>query len=124
MDMQVKSAPAIQPGYPGSRTPVGLQVWDSFTGSDRILDLFDSSILSAAGAVRAKKLSPQEIAASPGSGKAKLPDLTLSEAMLNVVVDKVMKRMSAEIIREVAWEVVPELSEGIIRRTIEEQNKA
>jgi hypothetical protein len=34
-----------------------------------------------------------------------------------------MKRMSAEIIREVAWEVVPELSESIIRQTIEEQKK-
>jgi hypothetical protein len=34
-----------------------------------------------------------------------------------------MQRISADVIREVAWEVVPELSENIIRRTIEEQNK-
>jgi hypothetical protein len=31
--------------------------------------------------------------------------------------------MSAEAIREVAWEVVPEISESIIRRAMEEQNK-
>jgi hypothetical protein len=31
--------------------------------------------------------------------------------------------MSSDVVREVAWEVVPELSEVIIRRTIEEQKK-
>ena len=51
------------------------------------------------------------------------PDVLLSEDTINTIVDRVMKRMSAEIIREVAWEVVPELSENVIRRTIEEQNK-
>jgi CheY-like chemotaxis protein len=118
--------PASTPGniQPGLRGPVSLQVWDSYTGADRILDLFDGETLSAAEAVRSKKYSSNAIAAAPESRKFKLPDVTLSEATLDLVADKVMRRMSAEIIREVAWEVVPELSENIIRHTIEEQNKS
>ena len=42
----------------------------------------------------------------------------------NSIEDTVLRRMSADVIREVAWEVVPELSESIIRRTIEDQERA
>ena len=58
------------------------------------------------------------------SGSAATVDVMFSESTLNRIVDTVMRRMSAEAIREVAWEVVPELSESIIRRTMEEQNKS
>jgi hypothetical protein len=39
-------------------------------------------------------------------------------------VERVVQRVSSEAIREIAWEVVPELSEMIIRRTIEEQKES
>ncbi|MBN1566765.1 MAG: response regulator [Acidobacteria bacterium] len=124
MDIQTKPVSGSEIRQPEPRGPVSLQVWDSYTGSDRILDLFDDDTVSAAQAARTKKFSPKTIASAPSSRKVKLPDVTLSENMLNLVVDKVMRHMSTDIIREVAWEVVPELSEIIIRRAIEEQNKS
>jgi len=36
----------------------------------------------------------------------------------------VVRQMSADVIREVAWEVVPELSERIIRSTIRERQES
>jgi CheY-like chemotaxis protein len=126
MDMQnnVASAPDfVQPGLKGSIHP---RIWDSYLGSDRVLDLFDREVLDAAETVRTAWDRAKAVAAAikmPDWRSPALPDTVLSEDMLNLIVDKVIRRMSAEIIREVAWEVVPELSEGIIRRTIEEQQK-
>jgi CheY-like chemotaxis protein len=125
MDMQSKPDLAPESGRPGSRGLVNLQVWDSYLGSDRILDLFDKQILNAATSVRTTNDRSRAIAAALKVlvRSSASPDVLLSEDTINVIVDRVMKRMSAEIIREVAWEVVPELSESIIRQTIEEQKK-
>lgn len=125
MDMQSKPDLAPESGRPGSRGLVNLQVWDSYLGSDRILDLFDKQILNAATSVRTTNDRSRAIAAALKVlvRSSASPDVLLSEDTINTIVDRVMKRMSAEIIREVAWEVVPELSESIIRQTIEEQKK-
>ena len=37
-----------------------------------------------------------------------------------MIVEKVVKRMSQEVVREIAWEVVPELSQIMIRQYIDE----
>lgn len=126
MGMQSKPVSAPESGRPGSRGLVNPQVWDSYLGSDRILDLFDKQILSAATSVRSTNDRSEAIAAALKVlvRSSASPDVLLSEDTINTIVDRVMKRMSAEIIREVAWEVVPELSESIIRRTIEEQKKS
>lgn len=100
---------------------------DSFLGSDRILDLFDNDQLSIAKAAIAASIRRSETQTAQGAaspGPADTVDVLFSESTLNRIVDTVIRRMSAEAIREVAWEVVPELSESIIRRTIEEQDKA
>ncbi len=105
----------------------GPVVRESFLGSDRILDLFDSDQLSAARAAYAASVQKTDLQAASGATAAESAptvDVVFSENTLSRIVDTVVRRMSAEAIREVAWEVVPELSESIIRRTIEEQNKA
>ncbi|HTY62130.1 MAG TPA: response regulator [Acidobacteriota bacterium] len=99
----------------------------SFLGSDRILDVFDNDQLSIAQACMAASVQRNDLrtaGAAALAGPAAALDVVFSENTLNRIVDSVMRRMSAEAIREVAWEVVPELSESIIRRTIEEQDKA
>ena len=127
MDRQnlVPSSPEfLQPGLRGG---LNRQVWDSFLGSDRILDLFDAEILKEAEAVRAVMDSPATTQAAkrvPRMASSTPIAETISEDTINLIVDRVMARMSAEVIREVAWEVVPEMSENIIRRTIEGQNKS
>jgi CheY-like chemotaxis protein len=102
-------------------------VRNSYLGSDRVLDLFDNDQLNAAKAAMTACIRKAEFQAgenAPSSASAPAVDVMFSENTLNRIVDTVLRRMSAEAIREVAWEVVPELSESIIRRTIEEQNKA
>ena len=109
------------------RNLVSHDVRDSFLGSNRILDLFDSDQLSAAKAAMTASVRRSELEAlqnAPSAGSPATLDVMFSENTLNGIVDTVIRRMSAEAIREVAWEVVPELSESIIRRTIEEQNKS
>ncbi len=108
------------------RSVVSPDVCASFLGSDRILDLFDSDQLSAAKAAMTASVRRSEIQAlqnAPSAGSPATLDVMFSENTLNDIVDAVIRRMSAEAIREVAWEVVPELSESIIRRTMQEQNK-
>lgn len=98
---------------------VNARTWNSFVGSGRILDLFDSDTLAAAGA-GTKGFEPPAVAATQGPSVSRIP---MSEEVLDAIVERVVRRMSADVVREVAWEVIPELSESIIRRTLEERNK-
>jgi CheY-like chemotaxis protein len=85
---------------------------ESFLGESRILDIFGPEPISAA-----KTGSAGSAALKPRS------EVSLSEDAINTIVDRVVRKMSSEVIREVAWEVVPDISESIIRTTIREQNK-
>jgi CheY-like chemotaxis protein len=94
----------------------------SFLGSGRVLELFDPEIFSA-GKRTGRRIQPQTFSEPPASKTPALTDERLSEEVIDLIVDRVVRRMSADVVREVAWEVVPELSEVIIRRTIEERKK-
>jgi len=97
---------------------VAPRVLDSFLGADRILELFEPETLALAEAWRAGKITA-------GTTAIVEPKDQPSEDFLNLVVDRVVRQLSQEVIREVAWEVVPDLSEVLIRRYIEEHhNKA
>jgi len=100
------------------KSMVNARIWNSFVGSDRILDLFDSDVLAAAGT---KQFDSPAVAAAQSSS---VPGIPMPEEVLDAIVERVVKRISADVVREVAWEVVPELSESIIRRTLEERNKS
>jgi CheY-like chemotaxis protein len=101
---------------------VNSRVRDSFIGSGRILELFNPEILAQAElSLKQSDIISGKIAESTPAAAPK--DLT-SDDFVNSVVDKVVRRMSPDIIREVAWEVVPELSEVLIRRVIEEQRNS
>ena len=106
--------------YDESSCGVDERVWESFTGSGQILELFDRNTLSAAATMSAKYRleSEDKIKAEAEVRSAQITDLLITQ-----VVERVVKQMSPDVIREVAWEVVPELSELLIRRVIEEQKK-
>jgi CheY-like chemotaxis protein len=115
------------PKTAGLRGLISRPVRDSFLGSDRILEVFDDEVvreartaLDGTNTADAGETLPE---LSRRSEAAVTMDGALTESALNVIVDRVVRRMSAAIIREVAWEVVPEISESIIRQTIEEQNR-
>lgn len=117
---------------------------NSFLGTNRILDLFDFSADGSAPVVSAKPGAPANAAVSEtldgreaedrppgaaphvipfpgvrGSGSEPFP-IALTEEMIDVIVEKVVKRMSQETVREIAWEVVPQLSEIMIRQYLDE----
>jgi CheY-like chemotaxis protein len=120
--------PAMMPGKTiglADSRQVNLQVWSSFLGSERILDLFEPEILAMAGSFLNKSNQADERIAqtSPEAVSSSISKDFPSEEFINSVADRVIRQMSPDIIREVAWEVVPELSEVLIRRVIEEQHK-
>jgi hypothetical protein len=87
---------------------------ESFLGEGRVLELFDAGTVASAKTGTVAGIPPKA-AEKPN------PEALLSEDSLNLIVDRVVRRMSPDVIREVAWEVVPEISEAIIRRTIQEK---
>ncbi len=116
-----QAAPSMKnPCYLGSKGSVSARIRKSFLGSDRILELFDQEILDAADSESLPWAHP----AISQSAKPFAPNDQPSEDLLNQIVDRVVRRMSSDVIREVAWEVVPELSEVLIRRSLEERNKS
>lgn len=88
-------------GARGESRVISGSVMESFLGKDRILDIIDPEAVAPATVVSSVS--------------------TLSDEQINLIVDRVIRKMSADAIREVAWEVVPELSESIIRSTLREQ---
>jgi CheY-like chemotaxis protein len=61
----------------------------------------------------------------PGTRQADAAEgVEFPEEIVNLIVDRVIRRMSADVIREVAWEVIPELSEIIIRQILNEKGIA
>jgi hypothetical protein len=54
-----------------------------------------------------------------GGGAESYP-IALTDEIIDMIVEKVVKRMSQEVVREIAWEVVPELSQIMIRQYIDE----
>lgn len=110
----------------------------SFLGPNRILDLFDVSALEpapaaeitdSAGSHAEEEVEEQQAAAPrpvipfPGTIRSSGSDLSpgaLSQDTIDLIVEKVVSVMSQEVIREIAWEVVPEISEIMIRQYLDE----
>lgn len=51
------------------------------------------------------------------------PPANLSPEMIDAIVAKVMEKISDKVIREIAWEVVPQMSDLIVKRMAEEKQK-
>jgi CheY-like chemotaxis protein len=108
---------------PEGRKLVSADAWASFIGSARVLDLFEPEVLTAAKNKTIPPIPSRIIPDAPFAKDVTQSEAALSEEALDLIVERVVRRMSTDVVREVAWEVVPELSEVIIRRTLEERNK-
>jgi CheY-like chemotaxis protein len=109
---------------------------ESFLGSNRILDLFDFPMPPVSVTALAPAEQPSassDVDSEPGDAqphvipfpgsRASQPEtspIAITDELVNMIVEKVMKRMSPDIVREIAWEVVPEMSEIMIRQYLEE----
>jgi CheY-like chemotaxis protein len=111
---------------------------ESFLGENRILDLFDFPALDskpAAGnqseAAKAGEQAdagqvasvPRPVIPFPGAIRnleASADPMKLDEETIELIVEKVVKRLSENVVRDIAWEVVPALSEIMIRQYLDE----
>jgi len=117
---------AMNENVGNTRIPVSKKSIDSFLGSNRILDLFDEN------AVEKMDLKLESFSASFGSVDRAEPSFAMPpaitadqvpEEVLDMIVERVVEKMSVDVINEIAWEIVPELSEILIKRSLEEHRK-
>lgn len=141
MSPEKEFEPVVDSGEPGKiplaswisekaslrKIPVSRRSVDSFLGSDRVLDVFESgAFASAEKKIQSGSVPAGVEAGSPGPAAVPfmLSEDRVSEEFLDAIVEKVVKKMTTEVVSEIAWEVVPELSELLIRRSIEENLKS
>jgi CheY-like chemotaxis protein len=112
---------------------------ESFLGAKRILEVF-GRLLIEAQELAATAQAAQQKAAPPDTADAlhdtaepprvqtpaSIADHTveLSDEALDAIARRLVQRMSNEVIREIAWEVVPELAEILIRQWLKEHTSA
>jgi CheY-like chemotaxis protein len=65
------------------------------------------------------EFSADEVSAAPLSAPSQTSGLSADE--IEAISRRVVEQMSEKVVREIAWEVVPELSELLIKRRLEEQ---
>jgi CheY-like chemotaxis protein len=147
---EAKAARGLAEGAGAPLNAAGLvsdKTRESFLGSNHILDLFDPSVLQAQAPIPAQTApaDPVEAGNCGGSSSAEESKLrgsttaphvipfpgmrgggsepfpiALTDEVVDMIVEKVVKRMSQDVVREIAWEVVPELSQIMIRQYIDE----
>lgn len=49
--------------------------------------------------------------------------IVLSQELIDAIADRVAARFSEKIIRDIAWEVVPQITESVIKKMVEDQEK-
>ncbi len=118
---------------------------ESFLGSQSILDVFGpnpprmdaSTAVVPPGSPAPPAETPQAVSPSatlpaappphvipfPGRKASEEQDapVELPDEILDAITERVIRQMSPDIIREVAWEVIPDLAEIIIRQYLEER---
>ncbi len=64
--------------------------------------------------------SPAAASSEPGQAASPAASASLSPDMLDEVVRRVVAHLSEQVVREIAWEVVPDLAERLIKQRLEE----
>jgi CheY-like chemotaxis protein len=65
----------------------------------------------------------QDVPLGAISQPAATADFPISEALIEEIVNRVIQRLSTNAIQEIAWEVVPEMAELLIRKQISQQKQ-
>lgn len=104
------------------RMHISRRCFDSFVGGSAVLDLFTNE--SAKTGVR----QPDRIRLSSAlerveKAASQITAEMMTEDALEAIVQRVVRKMSADVVSEIAWEIVPELSEVMIRRSLEEKSE-
>jgi hypothetical protein len=71
--------------------------------------------------VMPESVGPEAVASEVKSASQLAPAGQLSPEMIDAIARRVVEMMSDKVVREVAWDVVPELAELLIKRQLEEK---
>jgi len=136
---KVESLLAAPPGPPPAAAPARVPAEDRGESADRDLESALQSLVSTAGTEPSVPSSPSDAAARPGGEEDRDPEgvvpdaapvaeqapaatpvasARLGAAELDAIATAVVERLSTDILRQIAWEVVPDLAEAIIRERI------
>jgi hypothetical protein len=113
VEPEVKEAAAAASAYESSYQP---QVHSSFADTQE----FASEIPEAAVA------EPEPVVAAepePAAASTSFNPSQLTPEMIDVIARRVVEMMSDKVVREIAWEVVPDLAELLIKEQLEKQSK-
>jgi CheY-like chemotaxis protein len=111
------AAPAFAAVSPVEAVPVELEVTPAYSPTheeQHAAELNEWAIVADA-ATEVVPASPVE------EQKPTDPDVALSPAAIDAIARRAVELLSEKVVREIAWEVVPELAELLIKQKLEEQ---
>ena len=120
VEPQVKEAVAAVGAYEPTYQP---EVHSSFADTQEVP--YGFAVHDDVAAVEAE-LEPEPVFAEPAPVVAPATSLSadqLSPEMIDAIARRAVELMSDKVIREIAWEVVPDLAELLIKRQLEERTK-
>ncbi len=106
----------------GSEAEVEAAIEDIAAEDPEIADLPERA---GAGAASTRSELPAEVLASPETEEMPGPgalaeEAPLDERQIDAIARRVVERLSDRVLREIAWDVVPDLAETIIRERLDE----
>jgi CheY-like chemotaxis protein len=120
VEPQVKEAVAVAAsGYESTYQP---EVHSSFADTQEVSyapDVHDVAVVEPEPEPAFVESAPTPVAAPATSLSAD----QLSPEMIDAIARRVVEMMSDKVVREIAWEVVPDLAELLIKRQLEEKAK-
>ena len=113
VEPEVKEAVAAASAYEPAYQP---QVHSSFADTQEVPFVSEMPDVAVIESEPVAAPEPQPVAASFTSGQ-------LTPEMIDVIARRVVEMMSDKVVREIAWEVVPDLAELLIKEQLEKQAK-
>lgn len=70
--------------------------------------------------------SARQVIPFPGAREASVDTapVVLTEEMIHAIVEKIVRRISLDVVRDIVWEVVPEMSDTLIRQYLRDHGPA
>jgi CheY-like chemotaxis protein len=121
VEPQVKEAVAAAGAYESTYQP---EVHSSFAQTQEVPYASGASYANEVQDVAVVEPELESIVAEPEPAASSIPSISadqLSPEMIDAIARRVVEMMSDKVVREVAWEVVPDLAELLIKRQLEER---
>ena len=120
--MFAESAPATEAAAPAETTATGAAEPAETTTAEPVYEeppVFELQEEAIITEPQATETSTADIAPAEGAVE---PGLGLSPEAIDAIARRAVEYMSEKVVREIAWEVVPDLAELLIKKKLEEQN--